>query len=101
MTAFNKDQIPNDINTLERLHAWSSMSLEFINPSKSIIEAPGENPERVIQNFVIRAADGSQRYISRTSLSLEPGYEANSTDAMWLLVEEFENVDIPVAYTNG
>ena len=53
MTALTKEQIPNQINTVERLMAWAGLALGFINPTKAIVEAAGENPEKVIQSFCI------------------------------------------------
>ncbi len=100
MTALTKTQIPNQINTVERLMAWCGLTLGFINPTKAVVEAAGENAERVVQSFVLRADDGTERLIIRASLPLDPNWRANSSDAFWLLVQDLENVDLPSAYTN-
>lgn len=100
MTALTKEQIPNQINTVERLMAWAGLALGFINPTKAIVEAAGENPEKVIQSFVLRADDGSERLIIRAALPLNPDWRSNDSDAFWLLVNDLENVDLPEAYTN-
>jgi hypothetical protein len=100
MTALTKTQIPNQINTVERLMAWCGLTLGFINPTKSVVEAAGENSERVVQSFVLRADDGTERLIIRASLLLDPNWRSDSTNAFWLSVNEFENVNIPAAYTN-
>ncbi|MEM8780784.1 MAG: hypothetical protein AAGF26_18345 [Cyanobacteria bacterium P01_G01_bin.49] len=101
MTALTTTDIPNQINTVERLLAWAGLALGFINPTKAIVEAAGENPERVIQSFVLRADDGSERLIIRAALPLDPNWRSNDTDAFWLNVTDLENVDLPTAYTNG
>ena len=99
MTALDKSQIPNDINTLERLQAWCSLTLGFINPTKAIVEAAGENPELVCQSFILRADDGSERLITRTALSLDPNWRSQSAEPFWNNVTDLANVDIPEAYT--
>lgn len=98
MTTLAKTQIPNQINTLERLMAWCGLTLGFINPTKAVVEAAGENPERVIQSFVLRADDGTERLIIRASLPLDPNWRSQSTQAFWLNVTDLENVNIPAAY---
>ena len=100
MTALTKDQIPNQINTVERLMAWAGLALGFLNPTKSIIEAAGEGSERVVQSFVLRAGDGTERLIIRVALPLDENWRSNDTDAFWLMVNDLENVDLPAAYTN-
>jgi hypothetical protein len=80
--------------------AWCGLSLGFINPTKAIVEAAGENPEKVIQTFVLRADDGSERLIIRAALPLDPNWRSNDTDAFWLHATDLENVELPEAYTN-
>lgn len=101
MTALDKAQIPNQINTVERLLAWAGLALGFINPTKAIVEAAGENAERVVQTFVLRADDGSERLIVRATLPLDPNWRSDDANAFWLQVTDLENVDLPAAYTNG
>ncbi len=101
MTALDKAQIPNQINTLERLNAWSALLLGFINPQKAVIENAGENPEKMMQTYILRGDDGVEYLISRSALPLNPDWRANNTDAFWLMVNDVADVDIPVAYTNG
>jgi|GEM_PF-1319693 len=99
MTALSLNQIPSDINTLERLHAWCSLTLGFINPTKAIVESAGENPEAVCQTFTLRADDGKELLVTRTSLPLDPDWRANSIEPFWNLVTDLVDVDIPEAYT--
>ena len=100
MTALNTTQIPNQINTVERLMAWAGLALGFINPTKAVVEAAGENAERVMQSFVLRADDGTERLIIRASLPLDANWRSNDSQAFWLNVNDLENVDLPAAYTN-
>lgn len=98
MTTLTKAQIPNQINTVERLMAWCGLALGFINPTKAIVEAAGENPEKIIQTFILRADDGSERLIIRAALPLDPNWRSQSTQAFWLNVTDIENVNLPAAY---
>lgn len=98
MTTLTKAQIPNQINTVERLMAWCGLALGFINPTKAIVEAAGENPEKIIQTFILRADDGSERLIIRAALPLDPNWRSQSTQAFWLNVQDIENVNLPTAY---
>lgn len=100
MTALNKDDIPNDINTVERLFAWAGLAMGFINPTKAIVEAAGENPERVMQSFILQADDGTERLILRAALPLNPEWRSDRTNPFWLMVNDIADVDLPAAYTN-
>ena len=100
MTALVKDDIPNQINTVEQLFAWAGLALGFINPTKAIVESAVENPERIVQSFQLRADDGSERLIIRASLKLDPDWRTNEFTGFWLNVNSFEDVDLPDAYTN-
>jgi len=99
MTALDKTQIPNDINTLERLAAWASLTLGFINPTKAIVENAGENPELVAVTFLLRADDGSERLVTRTSFPLDASWRSQTSEPFWNNVTDLANVDIPEAYT--
>ena len=101
MTALIKDQIPNQIDSMEELAAWVTLWLSKVNPTRAITEALGENPQRVAESFILTADDGTQRLISRVSLELNPNWVSDTSNPIWLHAKEFENIDLTSDFTNG
>jgi len=99
MTALNiSTDIPNNINTLEKLAAWVGLALERCNPSAKLLESPDSEPQRVAQAVLIRADDATHRMIVRLSLPINSGYAENSTVKFWQNAMEIDTVALPTAY---
>lgn len=100
MTTLDLNQIPQDINTVERLAAWACTLLHVTNPTKAVIENAGENPEQVAQFFSLRADDGSLRFIYRLSLPVDPAVFADAQNPSWISTQDLSNTDIPAGFLN-
>lgn len=90
--------IPSNINTLEKLAAWSALALVRCNPTLKVLESPEAEPQRVAQAVLIRADDASHRLIVRLALTINDDYGSNSTIKFWQNAQEFSNVALPTAY---
>lgn len=97
MTTLTKTQIPDSINTVERLLLWASFILQKNNPTKAIVEQPNTDPVNVATLTVFRADDQSMRILSRIDLEIESNY-AESLLPLWLSAKELSNTSIPADY---
>ncbi|MFN6484015.1 MULTISPECIES: glucose-6-phosphate dehydrogenase [unclassified Nostoc] len=86
--------IPSQINTLEKLHAWSGMALFNINSGLTVVEGVGYS-ERAAQygNYWV-AADSKTRAIVRASLAVDPTY-LNATGKPWTFIQELSQTTLP------
>lgn len=88
MANFTTSMIPSDINTIERLHAWTSAILARYNSKQTIIEVTGNLPEIVAQTTVLNTPDGLQRLITRVSLEIDPAWSSDKTHGFWYWAKE-------------
>lgn len=97
MSAFNLADIPTEINTVERLAAYSLFLLARLNPTLAVLEVLGEPEVRAAFAGIGQDSNGVNRVICRCSIPLDANY-ASSGDAIWLLTDELSNVAIPEQY---
>lgn len=89
--------IPSNINTLERLHAWSGFALAFLNPTLAVLETPN-SPQKVAQSQIFQATDNTNRLLVRATLVLPDDYVSDRTIKLWMRTLEFSNVALPAAF---
>ncbi|MBR8829959.1 MAG: hypothetical protein N5P05_000499 [Chroococcopsis gigantea SAG 12.99] len=80
--------IPSDINTIERLHAWTSLILSRYNSKFTVIETTGTIPTQIAFTSVFNMPDGTQRLISRVSLEIDPAWSSDKSHSAWYWVKE-------------
>jgi hypothetical protein len=97
MSAIILNQIPTQINTVERLAAYSNLLLARLNPTRAVLEILGEPEVRAAFAGIGQDSNGNQRLICRCSLQIDPNY-SSSTSPLWLLAQELSNVAIPPQY---
>ncbi len=90
--------IPNNINTLERLAAWAILALRRVNPTQQVLEIPGGNPERVVQAAIIQADDDTIRFFGRVSIAIESDYAEDNENKLWMKSLELSNTVLPDAF---
>lgn len=100
MTSLDLNQIPSQIDTLERLAAYAGIALSTVNPTLAIVENAGENPEPVSQFFILRADDGTLRLILRQSIKLDPNFATDDENALWLKALDLSNTELPAGFLN-
>lgn len=97
MSAFATNQLPTNINTLERLGLWTGLALARINPTLAALEAENASPEKVAQVLFFRAADDNLRCIVRLSLVIDPTY-STQTRKFWENAFELSNTTLPAGF---
>ncbi|MEH2425874.1 MAG: glucose-6-phosphate dehydrogenase [Nostoc sp.] len=98
MTALNiATDIPSQIDSLEKLHAWSGLALFAINSNITAIEGVGYT-ERVAQagNFWV-AADAKTRAIYRVSLEVSQDYLSGSAKP-WTYAQALSTTPLPASF---
>lgn len=94
MTAFTKAQIPNEVNTIEKLVVWGAMMLNQLYRTQTAIEGDGV-PQRVAQfgpYFVPN--DNTTRALLRVSVQVNNDY-ASSGNKLWEEVQDLGISAIP------
>lgn len=94
------NDIPSQINTLERLIAWGGYALAFTNPSIGVVEAVNRT-ERAAQAMIFQAADNSYRILVRACMPLDPTFMTDRTVKLWQHTQELSNVVIPAGYKSN
>lgn len=99
MTALNiATQIPSQIDTLEKLHAWSAAALFAINPTITVIEGIGYTERAAQSGRFWVAADAKTRLITRASLEVSPDYLSGSNKP-WTYVQPLSNTALPASFS--
>ena len=97
MSAINiATQIPSNINTLERLAAWSLLTLGVVNPNKVYLETP-QDSILIVQSSTIQAGDDTSRLLLRVALELDEDFVVSNLP-LWMSAKEISNSQIPAAY---
>lgn len=100
MTAFVPANLPGNVNTIEKLHFWTTLVLVRLYPNTTIVESVG-GASRIVdsQPFYITASDTPVwRQISRTSLALDPAWVGNGKP--WQYIQDIGNTAIPADLTS-
>lgn len=98
MTAFTSADIPADINTIEKLHVWTSHLLTYLNPDVVAIEATGSQSRAANSApFYITASDPAVwRNISRLSIVLTRDWQGGGN--IWSYAQELSTTVIPATF---
>jgi hypothetical protein len=95
MTTLTLNQIPSNINTLEKLALWTALTLRSLNGSNAIVEANGLLPEPVAQCPTIESPNNGVRQIVRLNIGLNPNYASDKTKKLWEFAEELTGGALP------
>jgi hypothetical protein len=101
MTTLALAQIPSNINTLEKLHAWSTLALRAANGPKTVTEAEGFLPERVAQAPITETPNDGLRINCRVNLQIDPAFSSDKTKKLWEFANELTVGTMPVTYTSN
>jgi hypothetical protein len=99
MTAFAPSDIPSEIDTVEKLEAWCSTLLSYLNPDQVAVEATGsQNRTASSAPFYITASDpATWRLISRLSLPIRRDWQGGGNQ-IWNYVQELSTAAIPASF---
>jgi hypothetical protein len=99
MTAFSANDIPAEIDTVEKLEVWCSTLLSNLYPNLTAVESTG-SAVRVVTSgpFFITASDPSTwRTISRASIALSNEWQGGGNQ-IWAYAQPFGNLAIPASF---
>lgn len=100
MTGFATSNLPTNVNTVEKLAAWTGLVLARINPTLAVLESDTNGPQKVAQVAFFQASDGSMRLTIRLSVPIDPAY-ASFTKKFWENATDLSNTAIPAGYTTN
>lgn len=98
MVAFVKSDIPDSINTLEKLAVWAGTVLNDLHTGLSVVES-SDYMERAAQSapYLITAVDPAVwRVITRTSIELQPQWRRSGK--IWEYAKELSTQSIPTEF---
>ena len=99
MTGFVTADIPASINTVEKLHAWTSTILNHLYPGVTAIEENGQAElVATAAPFQITAISPPQwRFIDRCSMPLNSNWQRGA-GKLWANVEDLGSASIPTEF---
>lgn len=95
MTALTKADIPDSINTVEKLAVWCETLLQHLNPEITVIEATGGLDRAVLSQawFITATNPPTWRNIARTSIQLNANWQRGGK--IWNYAMELSSAAIP------
>lgn len=101
MTALTKAQIPDSINTVEKLAVWCETLLQHLNPELLVIEAAGGQDRAIVSQpwFIAASNPPTWRVISRTSIQV--GSQWQRGGKIWNFAQELSSSTIPSEFTSN
>lgn len=100
MTAFNKNDLPDSIITLEQLHVWSGLALEDINSDLTAVEGSGPASAVADTGIFDVTQTKTTRVITRTSFELNKGF-TYSGKKLWEEIKELSSTALPDGFKNA
>lgn len=99
MTAFTPSDIPTEIDTVEKLHVWTSTLLAYLYPDLTVIESSGSAVRAITSGpFQITAVDPSiWRSIDRGSIPLDKDWRG-SANQIWNFALPIGTQAIPATF---
>jgi transketolase C-terminal domain/subunit len=100
MTVLNiSNQIPNSIQSVEMMAAWSGLALANLNPQLQALEGVGINQQVAQAGIFYVATDNKYRLLVRLSLEVSPDYLIGG-QKLWTYVSQFSNTALPAGFSS-
>lgn len=101
MTTLNLANIPDGINTVEKLHAWSSLALMNMFPDVTALEVAGQVDRAIIAQVwpITSGASLNYRLITRSSLIVSPNWLRGGK--LWTHAQELGATTLPSEFTTN
>jgi hypothetical protein len=98
MTAFSTADLPASVNTLEKLVAWANGAFYDLHKNTEYQESEGAALVPIVTMQDGKAANKTERVISRVSLEVADNWRTDS-QPFWVNVQSVSSVAIPSDYT--
>lgn len=101
MTAINlSTQVPNGINSLEKINVWAGIALATVNPTQQVLVAVNQTQPQASYT-VFRAAD-DELYISLNQIiKLDPSWATDNATKIWQKAMDVSNTVLPAGLTSN
>lgn len=100
MTTLNLNQIPSQINSLERLAVWVGTLLSKINPVQRIPVDNASNP-RCAQYSIFKDQDGQEHIYIELVIKLDPTWTSDTATKAWMKAMDISETAILASYTSN
>jgi hypothetical protein len=99
MTAFTPSDIPTEIDTVEKLHVWTSTLLSYLYPDLTVIESAGSAVRAMTSGpFQITAVEPSiWRLVDRGSIALDKEWRG-ANNQVWNYALPLGTTAIPASF---
>lgn len=101
MVALSKADIPDGINTVEKLAVWCDTILQHLHPEVLVIEAAGGQDRAIVSQpwFIPAATPPRWRVISRSSIEISPNWQRGGK--IWGHAIELSTGSIPSEFKSN
>ncbi len=101
MTAFSTADLPDGINTVEKLHLWSGTLLQHLNPELTVIEVGGSLDRAILSQpwFITAANPPNWRVITRSSIQVNSNWQRGGK--LWNYALELGSASIPSEFKSN
>lgn len=101
MVAFTRADLPDSINTVEKLELWAVTLLQHLHPEYLVIEAAGGQDRAVVSQpwFINAANPPAWRIISRTSIQINSNWQRGGK--IWNFAQDLSSAAIPTEFKSN
>lgn len=101
MSAFSASDLPDGINTVEKVHLWSGILLQHLNPDLTVIETGGQLDRAVLCApwFISAANPPNWRIITRSSIQVNSNWQRGGK--LWSYALELGSGSIPSEFKSN
>ena len=101
MVAFARTDLPDGINTVEKLSVWVNTLMQHLHPELTVIEAAGGSDRACIsQPWYIPASNPpTWRVISRSSIAVSSNWQRGGK--LWMFAQELSSAVTPSEFMSN
>jgi hypothetical protein len=95
---FTKADIPDDINTYEKLAVWLGTLMEVTCGTREVVEVEGGRPEKIAQCPIYVDVNSQLRVTVRLSVAMDRALYSDRTKKFWQFATPIVNTDVPASF---
>jgi len=92
--------IPSEIDSLEKLATWAILSLQRVNPDRTVL-LNGSQTGRAAEYSLFQGGDDEIYFSGRVVLKLATGYSSDTSVRFWEHAQPISNTALPQALTQN
>lgn len=101
MSAFSPADLPDSINTVEKLHLWTSTLLQHLNSEVTALEVGGSLDRAIFSQpwYITAGSTPTWRVITRSSILVSPNWQRGGK--IWTFAQELGSATIPSEFKSN